>query len=123
VQERERVVGHRVALRQDGGGPRVGPAGVCLLVVGHGHHPQGEDLVDLGGVEQVAGALRRNSGVVAEHDRRHEDGVRPVVVGDHDRPAPVLRAGRGVGGCPVGPVQQRDEAGATRGQQQVGAHQ
>ena len=33
-----------------------------LLLVGHRHHPQGEDLVDLGGVEQRAGALLGDSG-------------------------------------------------------------
>ena len=50
--------------------PRVGGPRLGLLLVGHRHHPQGEDLVDLGGVEQRARALLGDLGVVVQDDRR-----------------------------------------------------
>ena len=50
---------HVVAAVDDGRRPGVGAARLGLLVVGEREDPQGEDLVDLGGVEQVARALRR----------------------------------------------------------------
>ena len=116
-------VAHRVAAGQDRRRPRVGAAGLGLLLLGHRHDPQGEDLVDLGGVEQVAGALRRDRRVVAEHDRRDEHGVGAVVVRDHHRPAPVLHAAAAVG---VGPRRGRRAArrsGCRVAEQQVGAHE
>ena len=58
----------------DRGGPRVGAAGQPLLVVGEREDPQGEDLVDLGGVAHVARALGRDGGVVVQDDRRRQDG-------------------------------------------------
>ncbi len=41
----------------DRGGSGVGAAGLGLLLVGEGEHAQGQDLVDLGGVEEIALAL------------------------------------------------------------------
>ena len=52
--------GNRVAAVDDRRRPRVGPAGGGLLLLRQRHHPQREDLVDLGRVEQVARALRRD---------------------------------------------------------------
>ena len=86
-------------------GPRVGGPGLGLLLVGHRHHPQGEDLVDLGGVEQRAGALRRDCRVVVQDDRRAEHTssrpAAPASTGQQRccaaaarRPRPPRRAGR-----------------------------
>ena len=50
---------HVVAAVDDRRGARVGAPGLGLLVVGEGQHAQGEDLVDLGGVAEVA---RRSRG-------------------------------------------------------------
>ena len=76
-------------------GPRVGGPGLRLLLVGHGHHPQGQDLVDLGRVEQRPGALRGHLRVVVQDDRRDQDDVGgPGRAGQH-RPAAVLPASRG----------------------------
>ena len=95
----------------DGRGPRVGAAGQALLVVGEGQDAQGEDLVDLGGVAHVAGALGGDRRVVVEDDRRRQHRGR---VGPGRRSAP--------GRCPrwcrldgrrgeLGRLEQRDEPG------------
>ena len=51
------------------------PRGLGLLVVGQGHHPQREDLVDLRRVAEVAGALGRDRGEVVQDDRRRQHHV------------------------------------------------
>ena len=68
------------------------PRASHFLLVGQGQHPQGQDLVDLGGVVEVARALRRHLRVVVEDDRRGQhDVVRP----DQHREGPVVVACRG----------------------------
>ena len=44
--------------------------------VGHRHDPQREHFVDLGPVEEIAGALRRDLRVVVQDDRRRQHRVR-----------------------------------------------
>ena len=60
----------------------------ALLLVGQRQDAQREDLVDLGAVEEVAGALRGNLRVVVEDDRRREHAV---VAALRRRPAPARR--------------------------------
>ena len=84
----------RVAAVDDRRGPRVGGPRLGLLRVGHRHHPQGEDLVDLGGVEQRARALLGHLRVVVQDDRRAEHHVgRPRAA----RPAPASSGAAGSG--------------------------
>ena len=106
---------HLVAAVDDLRGPRVGGPGLGLLLVGHRHHPQGEDLVDLGGVEQRAGALAGDLGVVVEDDRRaqHHVGRRPASPASTG-PAAVLAAARPRRRRVVGRLEQRDEAASCR---------
>ena len=124
VQPHQLVVAHRVAAGQDLGRPRIGPASVGFLLFGHGHDPKREDLVDLGGVEEVAGALRRDRRVVAQHDGRDQHGVRrpsssATITGQQRccTHADVSAAAQSAA------VEQRDEPGAVRADQQVGAHE
>ena len=100
---------HGVAPVDDLPGPRVGGPGLGLLLVGHGHHPQGQDLVDLGGVEQRTGALRGHLRVVVQDDRRAQHHVGGAGWPGEHRPATVLVA-RGRRRRRVrGRVEQRDE--------------
>ena len=64
------VIGaHGVTSVDDGGRSGIGAARLPLLLVGQGQDPQGQDLVDLGGVEHVALALGGYGGMVVEDDR------------------------------------------------------
>lgn len=68
------------------GGPRL-----TLLLVGHGERPQSEDLVDLGGVEQLTWALRADLRVVVHEDRRGQHHVPVVRVPGQHRDVCTLR--------------------------------
>src|SRR4029077_13805402 len=70
----------------------------ALFLVRQGHDPERQDLVDLGAVEEITGALRGDRGEVVEDDGRGEQVVpRPVLAGQ-DRPhALVLTGGGGLG--------------------------
>ena len=94
VQLLHRLRRHRVAPVDDLGRQRIGGPRLRLLLVGHRHHPQREDLVDLGGVVERTFALLGDLGVVVEDDRRDQQEVvvhRPP--GQHWE-APVLAAAR-----------------------------
>ena len=91
VQPRPHLGRHVVAAVDDRRRPRIGAARLGLLVVGEGQHPQREDLVDLGRVVEVAGALGRDLGVVVEDDRRRQH---HVAVADEHRERAVVRAAR-----------------------------
>ena len=105
---------HRVAPVDDLGGPRVGRPRLGLLGVGHGHHPEGEDLVDLGGVEERTGALGGELGMVLDDDRRHEQDRRLVGRSGEDRPPPLAVGSRPQPHGPVRRVDRRDELAAPR---------
>ena len=75
VQARHRLGRHRVTVVDDLRGPRIGGPGLGLLLVGHRHHAQGQDLVDLGAVIQRGVALFGDLGVVVEDDRRDQQHV------------------------------------------------
>jgi hypothetical protein len=47
----------------------IGGAGFAFLLIGQGQSAQRQDFVDLGGIEQVASALRCDSRVVIQDDR------------------------------------------------------
>ena len=85
---------HRVAPVDDLGRQRIGGPGLRLLLVGHRHHPQREDLVDLGGVVQRALALFGDLGMVVEDDRRHQHQVVFAGWPGEHREAAVLHAAR-----------------------------
>jgi hypothetical protein len=69
VQARHGLGRHVVTLVDDPGGPRIGGPRLRLLLVGHRHHAQGQNLVDLGAVIQRGIALLGDLGVVVEDDR------------------------------------------------------
>src|SRR5689334_4977002 len=54
----------RLGTIQDLARPRIGLAHFLLLVVGQGQDAQGKQLVDLGGVKEVAWAFRRDARVI-----------------------------------------------------------
>ncbi len=98
----------------------VRPPGLGLLRVGERHHPQGQDLVDLECVVEIARTLVRHFGVVVEDDRR---GEHDVVAADEDRIGAVAPAGPGRLGGIVGRFEERDECRAVDGQHRVHGHQ
>ena len=57
-------------------------AHLILLVIGQGHHAQGEHLVHFGCVVEVGGALRRDLRVIVENDGRAEQHVTLGAVAD-----------------------------------------
>ena len=61
------------------------PRASSLLLVGQREHPEGQDLVDLGGVAQVARALGGDLRVVVEDDRRRQHHVVRGAVADEHR--------------------------------------
>ena len=82
----------------------------ALLVVGQRHDPQRQHLVDLGAVEEVAGALRGDLRIVVEDDRRRRASCRarpssPTRTGQ----VPTLRHAGGGLAPAVGRIEQRDE--------------
>ncbi len=114
-----RLGGQAVASVDDRGGPGVGAPGLALLIVGQGQHPEGQDLVDLGGVIEVTGALGGHFRMVVEDDRGGQDQVVPH---QHrvDALAPTRggRRRRGVGG-----IEEGDEGGVVRGHHDVQSQQ
>ena len=98
-------------------------AGLALLVVGHRHHPEGEDLVDLRGVEERPGALGRDLGVVVEDDRRPEHQIGVARCPREHRPAPILMAPGDDLDRVVGRFEQRHEVDVVTLQQEVCADQ
>src|SRR5919107_3298971 len=66
--------------------PRVGGAHLLLLLVREVEDVQDEHLIDLGPIEQVAGALGRDLRVVREDDRGGEQYVPLPFLSDEDRP-------------------------------------
>src|SRR5215210_8561816 len=66
--------------------PRVGGAHLLFLLVREVEDVQDEHLVDLGPVEQVAGALGRDLGVVVENYRRREQRAPVPLFPDEHRP-------------------------------------
>ncbi len=89
---------------------RVGGAGLALLLVGQRHGAQGQELIDLGGVEEVGRALGGDASVVLEDDRRGEhDRPLPLEPGQN-RPAAHVGAGRRRRPRPLRRIGERQEA-------------
>ena len=86
---------HGVGAADDLARPCVGAAGLALLLVGERHDPQGENLVDLGRVAEIALALRRDPGVVVENDGRRQHHVMTPLRADEHRPGVQVDAGGG----------------------------
>ena len=112
-----------VAAVDDGRGAGVGPPGLGLLVVRQGEHPQGEDLVDLGRVAEVAHALRRDRRVVVEDDRRRQHDVGVALVADEHREGAVVAAAGHRLGRHRRRIEQGHERAVVDGQQRVDGDQ
>ena len=117
MQAGPRLRRHVVAAGHDLRCPWVGAACLGLLVVGQRQHPEGEDLVDLGGVAQVTGALRGDLRMVVEDDRR---GQHEIIrrADEHREGAVVGASGDGLGGRRRW-VEQGDEPAVVDGQHDV----
>src|SRR4029453_12790197 len=96
---------------------------LLLLLVGQGHRPQGQDLVDLGRVEQVLRALGRHRRVVVEDDRRGEQHLPVPGLAGQDRPGVVVLTGLGGRLGPLRRVEQRHERRPRGGGQRGGGGQ
>ena len=95
------------------------PRASALLLVGQGQDPQGQDLVDLGGVEEIPLALGRHRGMVVRmigDDSITSSGPRgPISTGK----VPTLRHGRDGAAGELGRVEQGHEPAAVHRQQRV----
>ena len=80
---------------------------------------QREDLVDLGGVAEIAGALGRDLRVVVEDDRRGEHDVARAGLADEHRPGAHVGAGAPRRRGPLRRIEQRDERAAADSEQGV----
>ena len=101
----------------------VGFAHLALLFVGQRHDAQGKDLVDLGSVEQIAGALRGNLRIVVQNDGRCQHGVTLAWVAHQHRPHADVLALRSQFLQLRRRLQQRDEFSAFDTQHQVRGNQ
>src|SRR5918998_5715832 len=100
--------------------PRVGGAHLFFLLVCEVENVQDEHLVDLGPVEQVAGALGGDLGVVVEDDRGGEHRAPLPFLSDQHRPRlQVLARFRGLSQL-LRRVDQRDEPSSLHLQRRVG---
>src|SRR5271163_3140083 len=75
-------------------GALVGLAHLALLIVGQRHDAQGENLVNLSSIKQVAGTLGSNLRIVVENDGRRKHGVALSFFTDQYRPSANVLATR-----------------------------
>ncbi|HEV2871467.1 MAG TPA: hypothetical protein VG409_08590, partial [Actinomycetota bacterium] len=123
VEALQQLGGHAVDPVDDRRRPLVGRPGLALLGLGEGHGAQGQDLVDLGGVEQVARALGGDGRVVVEDDRRGQHGVTAALLADQHRPGVEVLAGLGGRLGPLRWVEQGQEHPLVDPEQAVGRDQ
>ena len=123
VQPVPQLVGHVVDLVEQGGGARVGPPDLALLLLRQRHGAQAEQLVDLQGVEERRLALRRQLRVVVEDDRRAQHHARLVVRAGQHREDAVVVARRDEPLRPLRRVEQRHERRPVDLQEQVTGHE
>jgi hypothetical protein len=119
VQPHELLVGQGFGALEQGSRAVVDVAHRPLLVIGQGEDAEGEDLVDLGGVEQVAGALGGDLRIVVEDDRRREHRVARPRLADQDRPGPDVAAAGSELATVLGRVDHREELAVTDDQDRV----
>src|SRR5919199_3697179 len=120
VQVHEFLRRKRLAPLQDLPCPRVGGAHLFLLLVREGEDVENEQLIYLRPVEQVAGALGGDLGVVVEDDRgREHHAPLPLLSDEHGPRLYVLAPLRGLPEL-LGRVDQRDELSSLRLQRRVG---
>src|SRR4028119_1342391 len=120
VQPHELLRREGLAPLQDLLPPRVGGTHLLLLLVREVQDVQDEHLVDLGPVEEVARALRRDLGVVVEDDRGRQHGAPIPLLPDQHRPRlQVLAPLRGLHEL-FRRVHERDERSALDLQRRVG---
>ena len=79
---------------EQGAGMAVGGGHLLLFGIGHRQNAQGQDLVDLGAVEQIAWAFGGDLRVVVKNDRRGQHRVAVPLAADQHRPGPLIDAGR-----------------------------
>ena len=98
----------------------VGGGHFLLFGIGHRQDAQGQDLVDLGAVEQIARAFRGDLRVVVENDRRGQHRVAVPLAADQHRPGPLIDAGgRGLAQL-RGRVDQRQKRAIAHAEDRVG---
>src|SRR5579863_5377081 len=71
----ELLGGHSVSSVENLAGAVIGLANFALLFVGESHDSQGENLVDLGSVKEVACAFGSNLRVVVQNDGRSQESI------------------------------------------------
>ena len=69
MQPHDVIARQRLGAIQERASARVGSSHLRLLLIGEREDAQAQDLVDLGGVEQVARRFGRDLGMVLEDDR------------------------------------------------------
>lgn len=114
---------HRVRQLDHGGRPLVGTPGLAFLLVGEGRGAQREDLVDLGGVVERAGALRRDGRMVLQDDRRGQHEVGAAGFAGEYGPGVQVAAGGDRALRPLGGIGHRQERSGAEGHEEVGGHQ
>ncbi len=123
VQALQHLGRHGVGELDDLGGAGVGAAGLALLLVGEGRGAQGEDLVDLQGVVERAGALRGDGRVVLQDDRGGEDHIGAAVLAGQHRPGVLVAAGRDGAAGPLRRVGHGHERARAQAEEEMGADQ
>src|ERR1700678_2430972 len=96
VHAHEVFAGERLGAIEQRAGSRVGGAHFGFFIVRQRENSQAQDLIDLGGVKQIAGGFRSNLGMILEDDRRREHSVRCAWFPDENRPeadVPTCRGG------------------------------
>src|SRR4029077_13540845 len=117
------VLRHVLGALEHGPGAGVGGAHLLLLRVGEGEDAEGEQLVDLARVEEVARALRGDLDVILEDDRRGEHGVVVAGLTDAHRPHPGVHTRRGRLRRVLGGIGERQPAAILDAEKNVGGDQ
>ena len=92
---RELLFGHIFSAIENGAGAVVGLAHFAFLIIGEGEDAQGEDFVDLGGVEEIASAFGSDLRMVVQDDGGGKHRIR-IVSGKDGPGAQVLTLGDGI---------------------------
>ena len=95
----EMLFGERFGAFENSPGLLVHVAHLALLLVRHAHDAQGENFVDLGGVEKIARTFGGDLGIIIENDRRRDHGIlfALFLFPHEDRPCSDILASRRAG--------------------------
>src|SRR5690242_5678620 len=98
----------------------VGAAHFAFLVVGQRHDPQGQYLVDLGSVEQIASALGRDLWIVVKNDWRRKDATASAFVANQHGIRPRVYALQSGGFIRLRRIEKRNKRALVRFEDRVG---